>query len=136
MQLAHSLWLNRRSSRPIEINQWECTLTHDLGHHQNQPNERPRAIIYAPVVEPGAAVRCLDHCRESGYHLIGVVVADFSAALRMLGDAKAVILVVAERSDLPPGRTPRIEVASSAAPSWRRASRMRTTRLNRRDAAG
>ena len=56
------------------------------------------------------AARCLDYCATMRYEVVGLVHGDWDAALRMVQEGLAAVIVVASMADLDPARQPRIEV--------------------------
>ena len=56
------------------------------------------------------AARCLDYCATMRYEVVGLVHGDWDAALRMVQEGLAAVIVVAAMSDLDPARQLRIEV--------------------------
>ncbi|MET0417211.1 MAG: hypothetical protein ABW022_14465 [Actinoplanes sp.] len=71
------------------------------------------------------AVRCLEYCDVRHYHVVGLVQGDRRAAMQMLDDGLASVIVVSSADQLDPAREPRIEVVP------RRMAR-RTTNSSRR----
>lgn len=71
------------------------------------------AVIFVPdhLVEQFAP-QCLAYCTARGYTIAGVIQGDWQAALAMLADELATVIVVARRDHLPADGGPRIEVAS------------------------
>jgi hypothetical protein len=55
---------------------------------------------------------CSRHCQELDYEAIAVVRGDWGEAMDYLAGGEAEVIVVAEDDDLPPDRTPRIEVVA------------------------
>lgn len=61
--------------------------------------------------------RCAEYCNRLGLILTAVVVDDLNGgrwaeAAQMLIDGRAQVLVVADRDELPPDRTPRVDVVA------------------------
>jgi hypothetical protein len=56
------------------------------------------------------AARCLEYCDARRYHMVGLVQGDWRAALRMLDDGLATVIVVSSAEQLDPAQEPRIEV--------------------------
>lgn len=61
--------------------------------------------------------RCAAYCNRLGLTLASVVVDDLDGgrwpeAAQMLIDGRAHVLVAADRDELPPGRTPRVDVVA------------------------
>lgn len=71
------------------------------------------------------AARCLDYCDTRHYLVVGLVQGDCRAAMRMLDDGLAGVIVVSSADQLDPAGEPRIEVVP------RRLAR-RTTNASRR----
>lgn len=98
-----------------------------------QMNDSPeRAVIY--VHAPGEvrhwAALCLAHVEHRGYDLVSLVDDPDGQAwgdvVRMMRDDRVDVVVVGCRSQLPPYRQPRVEVAESRAePPQRRPSIIR-----------
>lgn len=91
-----------------------------------------RAIIYVPTVagyERSAAL-CLDHARQRGYDLKGIV-RDWSAVQRMLGVGEVSVALVADERDLDPARKPRVEVVANQSSPDRFEQRRRCARITR-----
>lgn len=86
------------------------------------------------------APRCIDYCLARGYHMKALIKDDWSKAISYITSGLATVLVVADVDHLDPGRTPRIEVVADRLrndpPAGGGERRHRTSRLNRRDAAG
>jgi len=55
------------------------------------------------------AARCIGYAIARGYHVIGIVKDDWSAAINMLIDKQASVIVAADPSHLDPDRVPRVE---------------------------
>ena len=55
------------------------------------------------------AARCIGYCVARGYHVIGIIKDDWSAAINMLIDKQAAAIVAADPSHLDPNRVPRVE---------------------------
>lgn len=72
-----------------------------------------RAIIYVPHDDmEQCAILCLEYAAQAGYDVQGVVVGRWRDAQSMALDGAAEVVIVAERSQLPPDRAPRIEVVA------------------------
>ena len=93
-------------------------------------NEQLRAVIFtqdgANLV--GRLAECHAYADQRGYELVATVTGDgtgakFAQAMAMLRDGRAHIMVVHGLDDLPPGRLPRIEVATLAPRPGRHRSR-------------
>lgn len=65
------------------------------------------------------AARCLDYCGTMRYKVAGLVCGDWAAALRMIKDGLATVIVVSSPAHLEADREPRIEIVPR---------RMRSTR--------
>jgi hypothetical protein len=61
------------------------------------------------------AARCLDYCATMRYEVVGLVHGDWEAALRMVREGLAEVIVVSSIADLDPARQPRIEVVPKRA---------------------
>lgn len=88
-------------------------MTSNLGRYYDKHDPPLPAIIYSPAadaIEPTA--RCLEHITARQYHFVGIVTRDFGEAQQMLEDGTAKVLVVDQRADIPPDRTPRYEVVA------------------------
>lgn len=76
------------------------------------------ALIYVTAANLNRYTdRCADYCNRLGLHLAAVVVDDqdggrWPEAAQMLIDGRAQVLVVADRDELPPDRTPRVDVVA------------------------
>jgi hypothetical protein len=69
------------------------------------------AVIFVqPDKFHAGAARCLDYCATMRYEVVGLVHGDWEAALRMVQEGLAAVIVVASMADLDPARRPRIEV--------------------------
>lgn len=55
---------------------------------------------------------CSRHCQELDYEAVAIIRGDWGEAMDYLAAGTAEVIVVAEDDDLPPDRTPRIEVVS------------------------
>ncbi len=72
-----------------------------------------RAIIYVPSDDmEHCAILCLEYAQQAGYLVEGVVVGRWRDAQSMALSGVAEVVIVADRSQLPPDRTPRIEAVS------------------------
>jgi len=98
------------------------------------------AVVSVPIEqEPIYVTQCLEYCALKGYEVVGVVVGDSAAAIAMLMNHTAGVLVIArpEHLDSEAARDvePRIEFADP--PNLpHTARRARRSRIIRRDAAG
>lgn len=72
-----------------------------------------KAIIFLPGTDQLAehATTCMDYCAARGYHVAGVVTADWVTAMLTVTQNEAV-LVVARPDHLDPQRLPRVEIAT------------------------
>ncbi|WP_433292454.1 hypothetical protein ACQP2F_28045 [Actinoplanes sp. CA-030573] len=69
------------------------------------------AVIFVqPDKFEANAARCLDYCAARRYEVAGLVCGDWEAALQMLRDGLAGVIVVSSAAQLDPDREPRIEV--------------------------
>lgn len=68
------------------------------------------AIVFVLTehLRPDAA-RCIGYCVSRGYHVIGIVKDDWTAAINMLNNKQAAVIVAADPGHLDPQRTPRVE---------------------------
>lgn len=74
-----------------------------------------RAIIYVPSEEmEHCAIVCLEYAQRAGYVVEGVVVGRWRDAQLMVLGGAADVVIVADRAQLPPDRTPRIEVVDES----------------------
>lgn len=72
-----------------------------------------RAIIYVPHDHmEHCTILCLEYAQQAGYVVEGIVVDRWEDAQSMALAGVADIVIVAERSQLPPDRAPRIEVVA------------------------
>jgi hypothetical protein len=55
------------------------------------------------------AERCIRYCAARGYKMVGVIRDDWPAAMDMLHDGRAEVLVIADPEHLDPERAPRVE---------------------------
>lgn len=81
------------------------------------------------------ADRCIQYCLGHGYAMVGLIKDDWGAAITMLIDGKASVVVAASPDHVPADRTPRVEYVCHAAPPAGRARTVRTSRINRSGAA-
>jgi hypothetical protein len=65
------------------------------------------------------AARCLDYCTAMRYEVAGLICGDWSAALHMIRDGLASVIVVSSASQLDPNREPRIEIVPKRAATRR-----------------
>jgi hypothetical protein len=87
------------------------------------------AVIYVPPENYGAsAARCLDYCAVKRYNVVGLVPGDRRAALRMLSEGLAAVIVVASAEHLSPVGEPRIELVPKRFTLRRRASNVTPAR--------
>jgi len=68
-------------------------------------------IVVRPENYGVNAARCLEYCETRRYHVVGLIPGDWRAALRMLGDGLAGVIVVSARDQFDAPGEPRIEVA-------------------------
>jgi hypothetical protein len=79
------------------------------------------AVIFVRPENYGVtAARCLDYCAAKRYNVIGLIPGDWPAAMRMLNEGLAGVVVVASPEQLDPEREPRIEVVPRRLNSRRR----------------
>ncbi|GIE94818.1 hypothetical protein [Paractinoplanes rishiriensis] len=84
------------------------------------------AVIYVQADRFHAnAARCLDYCSTMRYQVAGLVCGDWAAAVRMVDNGLAAVIVVPSLTDQDPATQPRIEVAP------KRTNRRRPTRRPR-----
>lgn len=70
-----------------------------------------RAIVYVPDDDmERCTILCLEYAQRVGYLVVGVVVGRWNDAQSMVLAGVADLVIVADRAQLPPDRTPRIEV--------------------------
>lgn len=75
------------------------------------------AVIYIPSADlKVAAVACLEYVAACGYQMAGIVVGRWNDAHALALNGTVDVVVVAERSHLPPDRVPRIEVVAEQDP--------------------
>ena len=75
------------------------------------------AVIYMrPENYSASAARCLDYCSARRYNVVGLIPGDWDAAMRMLREGKASVVVVSSAEHLQP--QPGVEIAPK--PSSRR----------------
>lgn len=75
-----------------------------------------RAIIYVPDDDmERCTILCLEYAQRVGYLVVGVVVGRWNDAQSMVLAGVADLVIVADRAQLPPDRTPRIEVVDEHA---------------------
>jgi hypothetical protein len=77
-------------------------------------------FVQAEKFEANAA-RCLDYCAARRYEVAGLICGDWDAALQMLRDGLAGVIVVGSAAHLDPEREPRIEVVPKRLNSRRNA---------------
>lgn len=58
--------------------------------------------------------RCISYCLARGYHMIGVVKDDWAAAIAMLVDGRASVVVADSPDHIPADREPRVEYVCHA----------------------
>ncbi|WP_250008040.1 hypothetical protein [Actinoplanes sp. M2I2] len=82
------------------------------------------AVIYVrPENYSASAARCLDYCSARRYNVVGLIPGDWDAAMRMLHEGKASVVVVSSVEQMEP--QPGVEIAPK--PSSRRRSGARST---------
>jgi hypothetical protein len=92
----------------------------------------PNAVIFVQTERFDVhAARCLDYCAAMRYDVAGLICGDWNAALQMLKDGLATVIVVSSMSQLDPQREPRIEIV----PKRMNARRTTRPRLTARVAA-
>ncbi len=80
------------------------------------------AVIYVrPENYSGSAARCLDYCADRRYKVVGIVPGDWDAAIRMLAEGSAQVVVVSSVEQVEP--QPGVEIAPK--PSSRRRAGVR-----------
>jgi hypothetical protein len=85
----------------------------------------PNAVIFVQAERFDVhAARCLDYCAAMRYDVAGLICGDWNAALQMLKDGLATVIVVSSMSQLDPQREPRIEIVPKRM-NTRRATRPR-----------
>lgn len=62
------------------------------------------------------AEACVHYCLARGYHVVGIVKDDWAAAVNLVRQGKATVIVAADPHHLDPQRTPRVEFASENGP--------------------
>jgi hypothetical protein len=86
------------------------------------------AVIYVQADKfHAAAARCLDYCSTMRYEVAGLICGDWPAAIRMVDDGLAAVIVVPSITDPDPATQPRIEVAPKRTTGRRPARRPRRT---------
>jgi hypothetical protein len=85
-----------------------------------------RAVVFVRSDEfDPHATRCTIYAEEQGYELTGIVVDDWDAVTRMLGDGEASVAIVSTENHLPAERKPRVEVVANAHSSrWEKRTRV------------
>jgi hypothetical protein len=75
-------------------------------------------VIYTPATNVMIKLAiCSRLCQELDYEAIAIVRGDWGEAMDYLTSGQAQVIVVAEDDDLPPDRTPRVEVVSHMRPN-------------------
>ena len=75
------------------------------------------AVVYVrPDNYSVSAARCLEHCTARKYHVVGLIQGDWDAAMRMLREGLASVVVVSSADQLDPGSEPRVEVVPKRRP--------------------
>jgi hypothetical protein len=73
------------------------------------------AVVFVPAAHIAPyAKQCLDYCAARGYDIAGVVRDDWTAAVAMMANHSASVIVVARREHLDPHREPRLEILAEA----------------------
>jgi hypothetical protein len=82
-----------------------------------------KAVVYVQADKfHASAARCLDHCNTMRYELAGLICGDWPAAVKMLNQNLAEVIVVASPTQLDAAQEPRVEVVPKRTPSRRRSS--------------
>jgi hypothetical protein len=71
------------------------------------------------------AARCLDYCAAKRYNVIGLIPGDWAAAIRMLDEGLAHVIVVGSAEQFDPEQEPRVEVVPRRLNSRRRPTNAR-----------
>lgn len=99
------------------------------------PQPHPPLLIAVAYVPPRdyeqAAAECIEYCQEVRYSFAGLIRGDWDAAVSMIEDGQAHVIVVAYASHLPAGRLPRVEVVAEVRDAARNAD-PRTRNARRR----
>ena len=84
------------------------------------------AVIFVQAEKFHAnAARCLDYCAAMRYEVAGLICGDWEAALRMVREGLAGVIVVGSMAQLDPERETRIEVAPKRTNARRPTNRAR-----------
>jgi hypothetical protein len=84
------------------------------------------AVIFVqPEKFHANAARCLDYCAAMRYEVAGLICGDWAAALQMVRNGLAAVIVVPAMTQIDPSGEPRIEVVPRRANARRLASRSR-----------
>lgn len=71
-----------------------------------------RAIIFTSATDYARSVDlCIEYIRRHRYEMKGLV-RDWNSAIRMMGNGEVSVAIVADPSELPPDRKPRVEFVS------------------------
>lgn len=96
-----------------------------------------QAIVFvlSKNLMPNAHI-CYQYCLTFGYHAIGLVRDDWTAAWEYITRGEADLIVVADETDMEPDRTPRVEIVAhqprGAGPAATRPGASERTRIVRR----
>jgi hypothetical protein len=83
------------------------------------------AVIFVRPENYGVtAARCLDYCAAKRYNVVGLIPGDWNAAIRMLDEGLAGVIVVGS-ADHPDQEDPRVEVVPRRLNSRRRPTNAR-----------
>ena len=75
------------------------------------------AVVYVrPENYSVSASRCLEHCTARKYNVVGLIPGDWDAAMRMLREGTASVVVVSSADQLDAGCEPRVEVVPKRRP--------------------
>jgi len=84
------------------------------------------AIIFVRPENYGiTAARCLDYCAQKRYNVVGLIPGDWPAAIRMLSEGLANVIVVGSAEHLDPRREARVEVVPRRLTARRRSANSR-----------
>jgi hypothetical protein len=82
-----------------------------------------KAVVYVQADKfHASAARCLDHCNTMRYELAGLICGDWPAAVRMLNQNLAEVIVVASPTQPDSAREARVEVVPKRTTARRRPS--------------
>jgi hypothetical protein len=79
-----------------------------------------------------SAARCLDYCAARRYEVAGLVTADWQAALQMLADGLASVIVVSSAAQIDVVNEPRVEIVPKRLNARRYARPLPKTRVTAR----